>query len=97
METLATSQVPPLAQDKEGDGIMMVQSFVKLHDKASRHLADLQQTLDHEGHRRRSEVRFLKMMLENRYRGVVNWEHFGHNAQALQALLVTHEDHGDVC
>ena len=90
-ETVVTGRIPPEeGHEDPTDEVLMVQTFQALHNRGMQEVRALQEVLDKEGAGLKDAIRFLVVMLENRYRGVLEWEMWSEVAQDMQALLVGH-------
>ena len=82
LETVVTRRLPTDKVD-EMEGVMLVQGEMLLRERGSSHIKDLETCLNKPGGKSIEGLRFLRLLLENRYRGVLPWEDWNVIAQDL--------------
>ena len=94
MEAVVTRQLPMEHEDPE-EGVMMMQTYSQLQQRVSNGVRDLQSELEKGNTQCQDALRFLRVMMENRYLGIYSWDESHCGAQDLHALLVGHMENTD--
>ena len=94
MEAVVTRQLPTRYEDPE-EGIMMMQTHSQLRQRVADGVRDLQRELEKGTAQCQDALRFMRVMLEDRYLGIYAWDEWHVGAQDFHALLVGHLEDAD--